>query len=223
MKRIGIPEQIHKSEHLYLSVCTRTAATEHFKAPRGIFDYGFKGAEPKLIHWKLTGNLGGEKYLDIERGPLNEGGLYAERQGWHLPGFDDSDWKAGSPLDGVKEPGVAFYRTTFNLDVPSGLDYPMAIEYSNSTGSYYRSQIYVNGYQFGKYVNSIGPQKSFFVPQGILNYNGKNTLAISLWAMQDEGAHLKSLDLRILSKVEGGVGQVKNSPAPAWSERKDAY
>ncbi|KAF3284641.1 hypothetical protein TWF970_010935 [Orbilia oligospora] len=200
-----------------------TAATEHFKAPRGIFDYGFKGAEPKLIHWKLTGNLGGEKYLDIERGPLNEGGLYGERQGWHLPGFDDSDWKAASPLDGVKEPGVTFYRTTFDLEVPSGLDYPMAIEYSNSTGSYYRSQIYVNGYQFGKYVNSIGPQKSFFIPQGILNYNGKNTLAISIWAMQNEGAHLNSLDLRILGKVEGGVGPVKNSPAPAWSRRKNAY
>ena len=30
--------------------------------------------------------------------------------GWHLPGFDDSDWKAASPLDGVKGPGVTFYR-----------------------------------------------------------------------------------------------------------------
>ncbi|KAF3930778.1 Beta-galactosidase [Dactylellina cionopaga] len=38
-----------------------TAATEQFKAPRGLFDYGFKGANPKSVTWKLTGNLGGEK------------------------------------------------------------------------------------------------------------------------------------------------------------------
>ncbi|KAK6353296.1 hypothetical protein TWF696_005268 [Orbilia brochopaga] len=199
-----------------------TAATEDFKAPRGLFSYGFKGNSPKLVHWKLTGNLGGEKYIDHERGPFNEGGLYAERQGWHLPGFDDSDWSAGSPLKGLKGPGVAFYRATFDLHVPAGVDYPMAIQYSNSTGSYYRSQIYVNGYQFGKYVNSIGPQTSFFIPQGILNYNGANTIAISLWAMQPAGAHLRSLDLRILGKVEGGVGKVENSPMPPWTKR-DAY
>ncbi|EPS37421.1 hypothetical protein H072_8897 [Dactylellina haptotyla CBS 200.50] len=186
-----------------------TAATEFFKSPRGPINYGFKGAQPKLVKWKLTGNLGGEKYIDKERGPWNEGGLYAERQ--------------GSPLDGIKEPGVAFYRSTFDLHVPEGVDYPMAIQYSNSTGSYYRSQIYINGYQFGKYVNSIGPQTSFFVPQGILNYNGTNTIAISLWAMQDAGASLKSLDLRILGKVEGGVGRVRNAPMPLWTKRSDVY
>ncbi|KAF3921690.1 Beta-galactosidase [Orbilia brochopaga] len=208
-------------DHMGLEECW-TAATEDFKAPRGLFSYSFKGNSPKLVHWKLTGNLGGEKYIDLERGPYNEGGLYAERQGWHLPGFDDSDWSAGTPLKGLKEPGVAFYRATFDLHVPAGVDYPMAIEYSNSTNSYYRSQIYINGYQFGKYVNSIGPQTSFFVPQGILNYNGTNTIGISLWAMQPAGAHLRSLDLRILGKVEGGVGEVENSPMPPWSKR-DAY
>ncbi|KAJ6264222.1 Beta-galactosidase [Drechslerella dactyloides] len=189
-----------------------TAATEDFKAPRGLFEHNFKGSSPKLGHWK---------YIDLERGPFNEGGLYAERQGWHLPGFDDSDWSAGSPLTGLKKPGVAFYRwvplimqlqdkmhASFDLSVPAGVDYPMAIEYSNSTGSYYRSQIYIN--------------TSFFIPQGILNYNGTNTIGISLWAMQPAGAQLKSLDLRVLGKVEGGVGTVENSPMPPWTKR-DAY
>ena len=30
----------------------------------------------------------------------------------------------------------------------------------------YRVQLWVNGYMFGKYVNNIGPQTSFPVPQG---------------------------------------------------------
>ena len=51
------------------------------------------------------------------RGYLNEGGLYAERIGAHLPGFDDSKWASGTPLSGggVRGAGVNFYRTTFSF------------------------------------------------------------------------------------------------------------
>jgi hypothetical protein len=54
---------------------------------------------------------------DKFRGYLNEGGLYAERIGAHLPGFHDSTWTSGTPLagGGVKTAGVNFYRTTFNV------------------------------------------------------------------------------------------------------------
>lgn len=50
------------------------------------------------------------QFVDRERGPLNEGGLYAERQGWHLPGYDDRKWVNKRPTDGISEPGVQFYR-----------------------------------------------------------------------------------------------------------------
>ena len=51
------------------------------------------------------------------RGYLNEGGLYAERIGAHLPGFDDSKWASDTPLSGggVRGAGVNFYRTTFSF------------------------------------------------------------------------------------------------------------
>ncbi len=52
---------------------------------------------------------------DTFRGYLNEGGLYAERIGAHLPGYPDTNWQEGSPLEGVKGVGINFYRTTFNL------------------------------------------------------------------------------------------------------------
>ncbi|KAL2126382.1 hypothetical protein VTI74DRAFT_1017 [Chaetomium olivicolor] len=57
------------------------------KAPRGILEYWFdvSGGEQPGVRWKVTGNFGGEEYVDKQRGPLNEGGLWAERQGYHQP------------------------------------------------------------------------------------------------------------------------------------------
>lgn len=54
----------------------------------------------------------------------------------------------------------------------------------------YRAQLFVNGYQYGKYVNHIGPQTSFPVPEGILNYRGTNWIGLSLWAHGEDGAKL---------------------------------
>jgi hypothetical protein len=53
-------------------------------------------------------------------------------------------------------------RTTFALNVPTTVDYPIAVAVTNSTvNPHYRAKIYVNGYQFGHYVNAIGPQTNF--------------------------------------------------------------
>lgn len=126
------------------------------KDPRGILDFNW-GRDKSAISWKITGNLGGEEYHDINRGPLNEGSLYAERQGLHLPGVPVNDWKKHSPLDGLSKPGVGFFVTEFNLDIPRGYDVPISVVFTNSTQDNssvpykFRSQLFVNGWQFGKY------------------------------------------------------------------------
>lgn len=79
------------------------------KNPRGILDYSLTGHNASDITWKVTGNLGGEDYVDRTRGPLNEGGLYAERQGWHLPKPPAEKFASGNPLVGIQRAGVAFY------------------------------------------------------------------------------------------------------------------
>lgn len=117
---------------------------ENFKSFRGLSDYSFGGATPTLKHWKLTGNLGGEKFVDWARGGYNEGGLFAVRKGYHLPGFDDSKWASKSPLKGISGPGVEFYRTTFSLNIPDGVDYPISIDFGNEVKESYRVEIYVN-------------------------------------------------------------------------------
>ena len=124
------------------------------KNPRGILNYNLVGHQQSDISWKLTGNLGGEDYQDHSRGPMNEGGLFAERQGYHLPKPPTGNWTWGKPTEGIKDPGVAFYTTKFNLDLPRGYDIPLSFVFANDssgTPQQYRSQLYVNGYQFGKY------------------------------------------------------------------------
>ncbi|KER00795.1 glycoside hydrolase family 35 protein [Aureobasidium subglaciale EXF-2481] len=205
--------------------------SSEMKTPRGILNYSLSGRDASAITWKLTGNLGGESYKDRTRGPLNEGGLYVERQGYHLPGAPTSSWaNSTGPMTGISYPGVAFYATTFDLDMPAGYDIPIAISFSNATSSSngstpvaYRSQIYVNGYQFGKYVSNIGPQDVFPVPQGIFNYNGPNYFGVSLWALDEGGAKISNLSLVAGPVIQSGYGPIELSPMTGWSKREGAY
>ena len=92
--------------------------------PRGILDVSLAGHD-ELI-WKMTGNLGGEQYRDRVRGPLNEGGLFAERQGYHLPGSPTESWNTSSPFEtGLRSAGVGFYATSFQLNLPAEYDIPI--------------------------------------------------------------------------------------------------
>lgn len=128
---------------------------DFMKTPRGIIDYELSGHSQSDITWKLTGNLGGEQYLDQTRGPLNEGGFHAERHGYHLPRPPNKYWKRASPLQGTSKPGITLYTTMIRLDIPAGYDVPVSFVFGNSTSSgYYRAQLYVNGWQFGKYSKS---------------------------------------------------------------------
>ena len=80
------------------------------KTPRGIMNYGLSGHASTDVTWKITGNLGGERYIDKTRGPLNEGGLYAERNGYHLPNPPSGLWEDSKPFDGYFEAGVISIR-----------------------------------------------------------------------------------------------------------------
>ncbi|KIW20461.1 hypothetical protein PV08_01036 [Exophiala spinifera] len=195
------------------------------KTPRGILDYSLAGQEKTAITWKLTGNLGGEDYRDRTRGPLNEGGMYAERQGWHLPNPPSQNWESRSPFDGVSEAGVGFFSTQFDLDIPAGWDVPLSFKFGNSTQppAQYRVQFYINGFQYGKYVNHIGPQTTFPVPQGVLNYKGTNWLALTLWAHQPEGAKLEIFRLESDTPVMSALGKVDFVGESGYSPREGAY
>ncbi|KAM0327577.1 hypothetical protein ACHAQA_005870 [Verticillium albo-atrum] len=197
---------------------------DNLKTPRGILAYTLPGHDAAGVTWKLTGNLGGEQYVDKTRGPLNEGALFAERQGFHLPSPPSGSWAAGAPTKGIDAPGVAFYTAEFELDLPAGYDVPLAFKFgTNVSGGAYRVQLFVNGYQFGKFVPHIGPQARFPVPEGILNYHGVNTVGITLWAMEEGGARIEGLGWDVSMVTASGFGKIRLTEAPEWEERKGAY
>jgi hypothetical protein len=42
--------------------------------------------------------------------------------------------------------------------------------------------IFVNGWNVGQYVNDVGPQYVFVLPQGILRHQGTNAIALAVWS-----------------------------------------
>ncbi|KAF2034960.1 beta-galactosidase precursor [Setomelanomma holmii] len=211
-----------------------TIGTETMKNPRGILDYKLAGHAQSDVSWQLTGNLGGEDYLDISRGPLNEGGLFAERQGLHLPGaLSASAWKAskGPVTEGISGPGIGFFATEFDLNIPKGYDIPLSFAFTNGTSNStsgsstpaYRVQLYVNGWQYGKYVSNVGPQTVFPVPQGILEYQGTNYLGISLWGLDAGATKVEGLELSVDGVIWSGLGEVRTVEGSTYEERKGAY
>ncbi|KAK0103956.1 hypothetical protein ONS96_005062 [Cadophora gregata f. sp. sojae] len=202
---------------------------DDMKTPRGIMNYTLTDHSQTAITWKLTGNLNGEKYLDKARGPLNEGGLFAERQGYHLPSPPSQNWASLSPLTGTKTAGIAFYSTSFKLDLPSGYDIPLIFNFGNTTmdggktTANFQAQLWVNGWQFGKYINNIGPQLSFPVPQGILDYHGENWVAVEIWARNSGGARLSKLELEAGVPVLTALKEPRSVDAPRWRKRVGAY
>lgn len=117
--------------------------------PRGILGaqlLSANGTKLDFDQWKIQGNAGGERNIDPVRGPMNEGGLYGERLGWHLPGFDTKSWKKASPVDdGVQGAGIKWFTTTFDLDINNDLDVPVGVELGASANTVARILLFVNG------------------------------------------------------------------------------
>lgn len=68
----------------------------------------------------------------------------------------------------------------------------------------------------------IGPQTVFPVPPGILNNQGTNYLAVSLWAMTDAGASLEGIELVNygLYQTDFGFGSIDGAALqPGWTDR----
>jgi beta-galactosidase GanA len=167
--------------------------------------------------WKLQGNAGGESIADPVRGPFNNGGLFGERNGWHLPGFADGSWAIHQVPDTTAVAGTSWYRTQFTLAVPAGHDASLGITLGDpavrASGGAYRVLIFVNGWNMGQYIANVGPQHTFAVPNGILDPHGTNTLALAVTSNGGPADTLEKIALTNLGTVRGGVPlSLVNSP-----------
>lgn len=198
-----------------LSVLVRR--TQHgqdaYRAARGLTSAAFEGASPE-VRWRIQGAAA----PDPVRGPLNNGGLYGERHGWHLPGYDDGDWEAVSFPRADRRQGVTWYRTTFRLDVPPDVDASVGLvldenderdgegEAEGDRG--YRAQIFLNGWNLGEYAGDAGggAQHTFVLPNGVLRTRAAaNTLALAVLTDGGPTAGPGTVRLRLLGSAAGGV------------------
>lgn len=114
-------------------------------------------------------------FPDKVRGIFNDGGLFGEREGWHLPGFDTSKWATRDISEGLpgNTAGVGFFVTTFNLNIPSNTDIPLSFVFDENIGvtnQPYRAILFVNGWMMGKRVANLGyASKISDKPSFILN------------------------------------------------------
>jgi beta-galactosidase len=78
-------------------------------------------------------------------------------------------------------------------------------------------------------VDHLGPQTKLPVPEGILNYQGQNFIAITLWAQQEGGAKLEGLELVADAVIQSGYQKPRLSwvdkfqGSDVWNYREDAY
>ena len=198
-------------------------ANDAFKNARGLTAATFTGSTAPIA-WKIQGNQGGEDIADPVRGFVNESGLYGENAGWSLEGYPDAGWTPVTLPYSDPSPGVAWYRTTFDLDVPQGADASLGLKITDpaSTRSY-RASIYVNGWNMGQYVNDVGPQHTFVLPTGILREHGRNTLAIAVTTDNagggDTGGGLGTVELTNLGTAASGL-VVHDVASPAFDPPK---
>ncbi len=167
------------------------------KSPRGLLAASLVGSTA-VLSWRIQGTQGGEAMLDVMRGPQNNGGLHGERAGYSLPGFPDRGWADVTLPHHETAPGVAWYRTTFQLALPSDQDVPVGLRFTDDPSRHYRVLIFVNGWNVGQYINDLGPQRVFTLPQGILRHQGDNTIALAVWSADGSTGGLGQLSLEAL-------------------------
>ncbi|MTV53795.1 beta-galactosidase [Pseudoduganella buxea] len=164
------------------------------------------------IVWRIQGNQGGEDIADVVRGPMNNGGLLGERQGWYLPALPDAardGWLAAKVTDAPPAPGTYWLRTSFELDLPRGHDVQLGLAFGDTarprSERENRALIFVNGWNMGQFIAHVGPQRTFVIPPGILNPNGANTIALAVTTDGQAGNALEPVRLVTLRAARGGV------------------
>jgi beta-galactosidase GanA len=170
-------------------------STNNNRSARGLTVASLNGAPLTSITWRLQGVRGGERQIDPVRGPLSTGGLYGERAGWSLPGYPDAGWSNVTLPAADPRPGVSWYRTNARLNLPAGQDTSLGLTITDDPARAYRATLFVNGWQVGNYVNQLGPQHTFPVPNGILNPHGANTIAVAVWNTDGTSGGLGKVEL----------------------------
>ena len=203
-------------------------ALDSDKTPRGLesADLTVSTGSAPAVTWRLMGADAGQAERDPVRGPTNPAGLGESNAGWALPGYPDASWTSVSLPDSWAArnvpPGVGWYRTTFSLHIPRDVWAPLGLRLTPPGGgapgpgkAAFQALIYVNGWLIGRYINNLGPQNTFYLPQGLLRTDGQNTLAIAEWSLAGGAGGLGQVSLVPYEILRGGI-PVQDVASPGY-------
>lgn len=72
-------------------------------------------------------------------------------------------------------------------------------------------------------MNHIGPQLRYPVPEGILNYSGKNYIALTLWSQDDKSVKLDGLKLEVDAVIQSGYKRPSLVKGENYIRRNNSY
>ena len=170
------------------------------------------------ISWRIQGDLGGEDSPTRSAGRRTTAGCSASATAGTSPAIPTATGRTTTVPAASAMSGTAWYRTTFSLNIPrsttrrSGLT--IGDPSSPRSAADYRALIFVNGWNMGQYIANVGPQHTFVIPNGVLNPDGQNTLALAVTSDGGPGNGLEKVALTNLGTVRGGVPvQMDRSPS----------
>ena len=163
------------------------------------------GAPANSVSWRIQGRRGGEGATDALRGPYNEGGLFGEREGWPDSDGRDSQWTPTSLPAADRAPGVTWYRTDIVLALPKDQDTSIGIQIKDPRECHYRAILFVNGWHMGNYVSDAGPQHTFPIPNGVLHPQGKNSIVMAVWKIDESEGDLGEVSLINYGSYKSGL------------------
>ncbi|OGP57202.1 MAG: hypothetical protein A2V67_03370 [Deltaproteobacteria bacterium RBG_13_61_14] len=136
---------------------------EDLHNPRGIVSLD-TGAVP--VAWRFRGGL-----LPGETGLVPKVDFSALKLGEEAEVPLPHSWPAEAQ-------GVGVYQTSFPLELKGPDEPAVGVRISRAPE---KANLYLNGHLVGRYWESVGPQKLFYLPPGFLNLKGQNHLAIAVW------------------------------------------
>ena len=105
------------------------------------------------------------------------GGLTGEAESYASIACDDAAWSPVADLAQAPASDVAWLRTRFTLDLPLDAWAPIGLRLEHLADIVH---IYLNGVLMARDWSGC-PERVFYLPEGLLDLHGENTLALALW------------------------------------------
>jgi len=103
--------------------------------------------------------------------------IAGEAEGYAAIGYDDAAWSLIADLAQAPASDVAWLRTKFALDLPLDAWAPIGLRLERLADIVH---VYLNGVLVARDWSGC-PERVFYLPEGLLDLHGENTLALALW------------------------------------------